>query len=380
MTQDEYIALYERYLSGQATTDEVKLLITYEDQFDIRKFDDNTPIPDQEQIRQRIFAQIERRKNIPRSRRSVVRLWWPVAASILILLAASLILSHRDTLIVKPKSANVTKGTSHITPGTTKAILILGNGGQINLNAMANGRIAQAGNTVIKKINNGQLVYENNSGQKEISYNTIVTPRGGQYQVTLPDGTEVWLNAASSLKYPTAFVGRERHVDLTGEAYFEVAKNKHMPFTVSAGKVNVKVLGTHFNISAYEDDPANKTTLLEGSIELSKNGQLVLLTPGQQAVAGYNSEQIQLKSVNVDDAVAWKNGYFSFRKENIKSAMRRIARWYDVDIEFQGEVSNKYLGGSVSRAENIDEMLSYLQLTGIANFNIKERRIIVKGN
>ncbi len=380
MTRKTYIELYERYLAGIATRDELELLKNYKDRFDIDQFDDDLSVPDQELIRNRILGNIESKLFGVKPLKPMSKIWWSVAASLLILTTATYILRHHTGPVqTKPIPAKIV--ASVIVPGSNKAVLILGNGSKINLNQASNGRISQAGPVLIKKIKNGQLVYERtNAGNNEVSYNTIVTPKGGQYQVSLPDGTMVWLDAASSLKYPTAFTGPERHVELNGEAYFEVAKNKNMPFTVTAGKVNIKVLGTHFNVSAYDDDPANKTTLLEGAVQLSKGDHKVMLIPGQQAVVDNTTQNIQLKTVNVEDAVAWKNGYFSFRKENIQSAMRKIARWYDVDVEFRGEVSNKFLGGTVSRTEDIGEMLSYLQLTGIANFKIIERRIIVKGN
>ena len=233
-------------------------------------------------------------------------------------------------------------------------------------------------------VKDGQLVYApgNAAGQPSsaVAFNTLLIPKGGQYEVTLPDGTLVWLNAASSLKYPTAFTGSERHVEMTGEAYFEVARNTVMPFTVSTGKSTVKVLGTHFNVSAYDDDPADKTALLEGAVVVGKGEKKVLLAPGQQAVVDHDAGAIAVRTINVDDAVAWKNGYFSFRKEDLRTALRKIARWYNVDVEYQGKETNKLLGGTVSRTQTIEEILSYLELTGIAHFTIKERRIIVKEN
>ena len=386
MTRDEYLELYERYLSGTAEPDEIELLFEYKDKFDIAQFDDEVSIPDEELIKGRIYGQIEQQINKQGRIRHFIgnRFWWSVAASLFFLSFAAIYFVRNRAVKPQNKPAQFTRVTAPILPGTNKAILILSNGGKVDLNQTANGRIAQAGKVIITKLKNGQLKYGKNiiasAKDVEVTYNTIITPKGGQYQVVLPDGTSVCLNAASSLKYPTAFVGSERHVELNGEAYFEVTKNRNMPFTVSAGTVNVKVLGTHFDISAYDDDPYNKTTLLEGSVILSKGNQKISMVPGQQAVADKGDPQIKLNTVNVADAVAWKNGYFSFRKENIKSSMRKIARWYDVDVDYQGEVSNKFLGGTVSRTQDINELLSYLELTGIAHFKISERRIIVKGN
>jgi ferric-dicitrate binding protein FerR (iron transport regulator) len=267
-----------------------------------------------------------------------------------------------------------------ILPGTNVATLTLGNGKQILLNSANKGTLAVQGNTVITKNAAGQISYKvtgTGHTNEKIAYNTVTTPLGGQYRITLPDGSNVWLNAGSSLKYPSRFVGNERHVELHGEAYFEIFKNKNAPFTVAAENVNIKVLGTHFNVMAYENEPAVNTTLLEGSVALNSKSAHAMLIPGQQAVADKTADNIILRKVNVEDAVAWKNGYFSFRKENIKTAMNKIARWYNVDVEYSGNVNNKILGGTVSRAENINELLNYVELTGIAKFKIEGRRIKV---
>lgn len=380
MTQEEYIKLYDSYLAGTATEEEIDLLFRYKDRFNLSNFDDGVQLPDQDLIRARIYSRIEEQIKAPRRLWSTGRFWLSVAASLLVLVCAGRYFMHTN-IHQQVKVAHVAKPAAPILPGTNKAILVLANGGRVDLNQVANGRIPQAGKTFINKVKNGKLIYgKADSNSNEVAYNTIITPKGGQYQVVLSDGTTVWLNAASSLKYPSTFTGAERHVELNGEAYFEVAKNKHFPFTVSAGKVNVRVLGTHFNISAYDDDPFNKTTLLEGSVLLSKDNQQMALIPGQQGIATDNNQQLELKTVNVEDAVAWKNGYFSFKKDNIQSVMRKIARWYDIDVVYQGTQSSRTLGGTVSRTKNIDEILSYLALTGVAHFKVKERRIIVEGN
>lgn len=384
MTAEEYTELYERYFAGNATPQEIERLLSHKDKFDIAKFDNEERIVDQDAIKDRIYAQIVQRVNedAPRSKGRVF--WWSIAASLFILCTAGIIFLKKHHPINNKKVNEIAAQHSTVLPGTNKAVLIMGNGEIIDLRKAANGQIARAGSVRVKKLKEGQLAYDAEASEKDIdhlvSFNTIIIPKGGQYEVTLPDGTAVWLNSASSLKYPTVFTGKERHVELTGEAYFEVAKNKAKPFIVSAGKIDVKVLGTHFNIAAYNDDPASKTTLLEGAIVLSDGKQKVALVPGQQAVAQDGGQPIQLKTANVDDAIAWKKGYFSFRKENIENAMRKIARWYDVDVEYQGKMSHKVLGGSVSRTQNIDEILAYLELTGIARFELKGRRIIVNGN
>lgn len=385
MTAEEYTELYERYLAGNATPREVESLLAYQDKFDIARFDTGERVADQDAIKDRIYSQIVKQTNVDGQKSKSRSFWWSMAASLLILATAGIVFVKKQHSTVRKDVSEIAAHHKNILPGTNKAILILGSGETIDLHAIANGQIARAGNVRVKKLKDGQLAYDRElsaeNDDRVVSFNTIVIPKGGQYEVTLPDGTSVWLNSASSLKYPTVFTGKERHVELTGEAYFEVAKNKARPFTVSAGKTDVKVLGTHFNITAYQDDPVSKTTLLEGAVVLSRGKQQVEMVPGQQAITqNGDGGAIRLKTVNVEDAIAWKKGYFSFRKENIGSAMRKIARWYDVDVEYEGKMSHKVLGGTVSRTQNIDEILAYLELTGIARFELKERRIIVKGN
>jgi hypothetical protein len=384
MTAEEYTELYERYLAGKATPQEIERLLSHQDKFDIAKFDTEERIVDQDAIKIRIYDQIVQRANVTRPGSKSRKFLWPVAASLLLLSTAGIIFVKKHHPIADKKVPGLATQHHTILPGTNKAILILGNGETIDLREKANGQIARAGNVRITKVGEGRLVYDKGTpgtdAAQAVSFNTIVIPKGGQYEVTLPDGTSVWLNSASSLKYPTVFTGKERHVELTGEAYFEVTKNKARPFTVSTGKVDVRVLGTHFNIAAYPDDPASKTTLLEGAVVLSNRKQQLALIPGQQGIATADNQPMELKTVNMEDAIAWKKGYFSFRKENIESAMRKIARWYDVDVAYQGKMSRKILGGSVSRTQDIDEILAYIELTGIAHFELKGRRIIVRGN
>ena len=194
--------------------------------------------------------------------------------------------------------------------------------------------------------------------------------------IVLPDKSQVWLNAASSITYPSAFAGKERKVTLHGEAYFEITKNKEQPFIVNASNTNIKVLGTHFNVMAYENEAAVATTLLEGSVALNSGKSSKMLIPGQQGLTGADGE-IAIHKVDVNDVVAWKNGYFSFRNESIQTVMNKIARWYNVDIEYKGKLSDETMEGSVSRDEDISELLDYLELTDIATFKIDGRRVIV---
>jgi ferric-dicitrate binding protein FerR (iron transport regulator) len=195
--------------------------------------------------------------------------------------------------------------------------------------------------------------------------------------VTLPDGTQVWLNSASVLKFPTIFKGKRRVVELDGEAYFAVSKNKKMPFVVHTKDQDIEVLGTHFNVNSYADESATKTTLLEGSVKIVSQANQVMLFPGQQAQTNRNSSSINVMPVRVQDAIAWKNGYFVFNDEKLESIMRRIARWYDVEYQLKDELKDLSLLGIIERSKDISSLLKILESTGSVHFKIEGRTIIV---
>lgn len=218
----------------------------------------------------------------------------------------------------------------------------------------------------------GQLVYTKAGGNNQvaktaITYNTMATPRGRQFQMKLPDGTEVWLNAGSSLKYPTAFIGKERRVEITGEAYFEVAKNPNMPFRVAINDhTDVEVLGTHFNVNAYNDESSINTTLLEGIVKVHFNSQDQLLKPGQQSQVFNTTDKVKLVSdADVNAAVAWKNGSFSFNNATLTDLMRQLSRWYDIDVEYKGAIPADTFSGEIDRTLTLDQVLKGLTKTRI---------------
>jgi ferric-dicitrate binding protein FerR (iron transport regulator) len=257
----------------------------------------------------------------------------------------------------------------------------LADGRVIDLDNSGAGLLAQEGNTsIINK--DGKIIYgPNKKGNPETIYNTISTPRGGQYQLVLPDDTKVWLNATSALKFPVAFTGNNRTVELTGEAYFEVAKNPARPFIVKVKEVEVKVLGTHFNVMAYSEEDAIKTTLLEGSVKVStqqpgKEGS-AMLKPGEQVSVSQSSKLSQPIPVQTEEVVSWKNGKFHFNNADIKVIMRQIARWYDVEVEYQNISAQTQLGGIVSRKENLRQLLDYFEIAGKVHFTVEGRKIIV---
>jgi ferric-dicitrate binding protein FerR (iron transport regulator) len=315
---------------------------------------------------------------------AVTRRWLGYAAAVITLMVLGITLS-------KYRSNEEPKTLAHqqkdILPGSNKAILTLANGSKIILDDAKQGKIASQKNVVINKNKSGEVVYkatpadQTSSSQtsvEAIAINTLTTPRGGQYEVVLPDGTRVWLNAASSLKYPTAFTGNERRVELTGEAYFEVSKDARKPFFVKTTNQTVAVLGTHFNINSYADEAATKTTLLEGSVKVTGNmNQLtVKLKPGQQAVNTISSIDVK-PDADIDEAVAWKNGKFLFRNTDLCTIMRQLSRWYDVDVEYQGNVAQKHYRGRISRNVPVSEIFQILKTSGI-NFTINGGKIIVK--
>ena len=305
-------------------------------------------------------------------------------------LSAAMLLLSLATGFYLYKSGNtneLTKAKPYvILPGGNKAVLTLANGQKIVLTDAKNGELAQQSGIRISKLKDGTIVYQiTEQAKTEMSeaWNTIETPRGGQYQVILPDGSHVWLNAASSLRYPAKFTGKTREVELSGEAYFEVAHNARQPFTVGSTTADRKtrqrivVLGTHFNVNAYDDEPVIKSTLLQGAIAVSGTGNdKVILKPGQQSAM--NAKGTVLSNVDVDDAVAWKNGYFLFNDENLASVMRKISRWYNVEVEFKSaELQAELFSGTVSRYKNISQVLHVIELTQAARFNISGNRVII---
>ncbi|MDX3916243.1 MAG: FecR family protein [Pseudosphingobacterium sp.] len=260
-------------------------------------------------------------------------------------------------------------------PGTNKALLTLADGSQIALDNAPDQKILDKGGIKITKNEDGLITYQINPGVRESKSNTLSTPKGGQYQVILSDGTKVWLNAASSLRYPTVFTGNERKVILNGEAYFEVTKNEKQPFKVVTDRQELLVLGTHFNINSYEDEPDVKTTLLEGSVKVSafQTKQTILLKPGEQA-ALKRSGKLKVAQINAENAIAWKSGLFQFQGSGIQEALRQMARWYDITIEFEGAVPDIQLWGEVHRKANALEALEILSY-----FDLKYK-ILATGN
>ncbi|WP_436490588.1 FecR family protein [Chitinophaga sp. ARDCPP14] len=285
--------------------------------------------------------------------------WWAAAASLLLLVATGILRWQQPS----GKQQLATK--YDVAPGGSKAVLKLADGSVITLDSVAKRQI-QLGNATAQQVN-GQLNYAPSSGGEAAGINVLTTPRGGQFQVVLPDGTRVWLNAASSLSYPTAFTGKERLVEVSGEAYFEVAKDAHKPFRVkiSNQKNYIDVLGTHFNVNAYPDEAAIRSTLLEGRIRFSA-AQAVVLSPGQQAVltAGTQTPQV-VNGVDTSAVMAWRSGLFNFEGQHLREVMRQLARWYNIEVVYDQEVPDVVFGGKIVRNVSLTQLLKILTDAGI---------------
>lgn len=305
------------------------------------------------------------------------RIFYQLAAAAILLavLGTGFFWLHRSTPATMPA-----KVSAAMIPGGNKAVLTLADGSTIVLDSARDGALGNQGGTRIIKLDSGRLAYAANNtagASSSLQYNTISTPRGGQYQIVLPDGSQVWLNAASSLKFPVAFTGKDRTVNLTGEAYFEVAKNASQPFIVQTSGMQVKVLGTHFNVMAYPDEAHVKTTLVEGTVSVSQGRASSLMQPGQQASIDETGAAFNITRPDLEDVMAWKEGEFRFRKTDIRMIMRQIARWYNVDIEYKGDLSGINLYGSMTRKENAAQLLELLEQTGRVQFSTNGNRITV---
>jgi len=379
----QFSRLVDAYLNGTASSKERAVIEQYYDLFsdgeDVFENMERTEIKEVgDRLKSRIDATIKNKE-----RPHFLLPWKYISVAATILLAAAMGIYFYKLNQPKLKaSIHKTKMLADISPGGNKAILTLASGRKISLTDAMLGKVANEQGIVINKTKDGQLVYEGSkSNPEEMDYNSVETPKGGQYQLTLPDGTQVWLNAASTLRYPIAFSEKERVVELSGEAYFEVAKDKGKRFIVSTARESVEVLGTHFNINSYTDETFTKTTLIEGSVKVknSKSGFSMVIKPGQQAMVSSGLSTVKLKDVDVDEAMAWKKGYFMFDEENLESILRKVSRWYDVDIQYQDSDLKKKLlfSGTLSRYSNVSKVLKKLELTESVQFKIEGRKIIV---
>lgn len=313
----------------------------------------------------------------PARSRKLYAAWWAAASVVLVLSVAIYQLAgnkQRERPVARQQDADSKQPVQHKGP-----VLTLSDGSVIELDNAGNGTLAQQGATRVIKLANGQLAYKaGNASDTATMYNTIATPRGLQYQIVLPDGSKVWLNAASSLRYPTAFKGT-REVALTGEAYFEIAENAAMPFRVNAGAMQVEVLGTGFNVMAYENEASVAATLLEGKIAVNNKGERRQLKPGEQALLDKGGNMRVTQDVNVGQVIAWKNNYLQFDDNELAYVMRQIERWYDVQVWYEGGVPNRKFGGKISLSSPLSDVLKALELSKVkCTFN--NRTITISNN
>jgi transmembrane sensor len=368
MQQEEINDLLKRYLADDCTEEE---RTTLESWYLKHEFEELPEISEK-----RKDAQLEQVWTaLSESVTTHKRLWlWPAAAAMLLMTLGISFYLAQDTGKKVSRLAHQA-AAPNLKSSNNKAMLTLADGRTIALDGAKNGMIAEQSGVIITKTKDGQLVYEGKTAVTAL--NNVATSKGGQYQINLPDGTKVWLNAASSLSYPAAFTGSTREVRLVGEAYFEVSSNKVMPFVVQTKGQEIKVLGTHFNVNAYENEEQIRTTLLEGSVRIrpSKSARYEILRPGQQATL--HLDQLEVANTDVAEAIAWKEGYFLFQDENIYAIMKQISRWYDIEVVYAPDVSSKKIGGYISRSKPLDAVLKALTNTEKFNFKIQGRRVIV---
>lgn len=397
MKQDNCEIFYDivcDYLDGVATADEIALVEGYYDHFENHP-DGLSHLTEEEieekgrQLKKGIDERIAEAEAEEKKRSSdqmvavplYRRLGWSIAAALALMFSS--VFYFNGPFLVKRFFSPEVAARQDIAPGGNKAVLTLSNGSKIALGDVKTGTIASQQGTAIKLSQGGQLVYSAApAAEGALMYNTIETRNGGQYRVILPDGTRVWINAASSLRYPVNFVGNERRVELMGEAYFEVAKQKSKTFKVVTANQEVTVLGTHFNINAYPNEGFSKTTLLEGSVRVNRLGakHSVLIKPGQEASVSANGSAtaIEVKAVDPDAAISWKNGYFMFDDESLESILQKVSRWYDVDIVHMDAKSKQLrFSGTISRYSQVSQVLRKLALTESVHFQIDGRKIIV---
>ncbi|MEO6135503.1 MAG: FecR domain-containing protein [Ginsengibacter sp.] len=376
--------LIDKYLTGEATPEEAAFIKKYYQYFEENP-DTTLSLSDEEidliayRMLEKLRMNMDRPKAIPvipiQNKRNFR---WVAAAILFVILSTGtfFLLNGKKPLSAETNIANIS--VKHdVAPGGKKAMITLGDGSQIELDSSQNGTISQQGNMKVIKLSNGEIVYKPKGGNanSEVLINKLTTPIGGQYQLTLADGTKVWMNSASSISYPTAFIGSERQVKITGEVYFEVAKNAKQPFRVIINDhTEISVLGTHFNVNAYDDKGAAMVTLLEGSVQVKNNNEVQMLKPGQQAET---NEAIKvINNVNIDLIMAWKNGYFSFDNTRLQMVMNQLTRWYDVDVVYEDNVPDMKFWGSINMNSTLSQVLKILEESGVY-FKIENKKIIV---
>jgi transmembrane sensor len=376
MDNQDIIKLLNKYNQGQCTEQEKAWIETWYLNQQTKPL--NHPIEelarDLDEVEQKLIEHTTIRR---------ITLWPRIAAAASILFFLSIggyFLLHKQA----PQQIAQNQIHNNIVPGGNKAIITLSNGKQVSLTDAKIGTISREGDEIIKKTGDGTVSYENNGSSgsdHQLDYNTITTPRGGQWSLTLPDGTKAILDAASSIKYPVNFIGHERKVEITGQVYFEVVHDAAKPFRVMTKGQVIEDIGTKFNVYAYDDEPFIKTTLVDGSVKISIPGTpsllesaKVILKPGQQTVLQNN--KLTVSDANIEEVLAWKNGYFRFNDENIESIMRKLSRWYNIEVEYKGDLLDKKFEGEIPRKTELSQVLKVLELANV-HFTVEGKKIIV---
>lgn len=387
MNQQIIIELVEKIAAGVATDAEIASFNQWYQTF--QQEDQEWPftdLGDKEKIETAILQSINQRINtFPGSGKSSFYTLRRIAAAVIVLILAAGGFYWYSSGLSNSAITTELVINNDVQPGEEKAVLTLGDGSRIILDEANTGLLASEGNTSVKKTGKGLITYQsgNTAADKDAPiksqtvYNTISTPRGGKYKVMLPDETEVWLNAMSSIRFPTQFTGKTREVEITGEVYFEVTRNEAQPFWVRTGDQVVKVLGTQFNVKAYSDEEAIRTTLVEGSVVVETAGDKVQIEPGEQVVNQFNADVV-VETVDTEQAIAWKNGLFQFWDTDLKEIMRQLSRWYDVKITYLNEENNISFTGFISRDVTISNVLYMLEEAGDIKFGVDGNQVVVK--
>ncbi len=381
----EFEKLFQHYVENTCTADEVdKLMAFFEskdpEDIEIKKtlfqnyLNDDAAYKTNPELQKRLSEILDKiietlsvnKNNTGIVKRMKFRNWMKIAAAILIVFLGTY---TYNLLTNKKPETPVAKGKIHqdVAPGGNRATLDLGDGKYILLDDSPEGILAMQNNSTITKLSDGQLLYSDNNSKKatEEVYNKLSTPRGGQYHITLSDGSQVWLNAASSIRYPATFLKKVRTVEISGEAYLEVAANPQKPFIVKVNGSEVRVLGTRFNVMAYENEQSVKTTLLQGAVEFRKDENRIKLNPGQQSELLHDGSLKLINNVDTDLIIAWKNGTQSFHNADIATIMRSVERWYDVEVEYKGKIPNRRFNGDIPRGANLSELLKLFEVNKI---------------
>lgn len=378
---DEHIlTLIAKYQKGIATEDEIRQIdFWYDNPLSSEKYADGmsdfTKAKKRSSLLENIYDEIGKRtvKQPQLNSKKIIRAVVAVAAILLVALGAGFILIKT---YLKHDSVQSLTSVALIKPAPSKALLTLSDGRQIVLNDAKAGVLANQGDATITKNSNNNIIYNTGTSlSSKVEYNTMSTLRGGEYHLVLADGTNVWLNAASSIRYPTSFPGKERIVEVSGEAYFEVAHDLAKPFKVVSKGQTIEVLGTHFNVNAYTNEPDIKTTLLQGSVKVTAYGIKNILKPGQQAAASVVGTTVL--EVDTKEVVAWKEGYFEFSDADIQTVMRELSRWYDVEVVFEGKIPSETFTGRVSKFLDLNQVLTLVKSPKI-HIITTGRRIMIK--